>query len=237
VGDRIAKAVELRIAFQRMDAIPEGFSVPEGRVKPWGTGHAVLAAKDFVDGAFAAINADDFYGADAYRAIYNFLTTKADSQNHAMVGYRLDNTLTDYGTVARGVCKVENGKLLEIVENKQIEKSGDGAQSILEDGSRVFLRGDTTVSMSIWGFGGSMMDELEARFESFHRDAVPLNLLKSEYLLPSVCNELLQEGKARFSVLPTSAKWCGVTYAQDMPAVQATLKALRDNGEYPDRLF
>ena len=237
IGNRIAAVMDLRIAFQRMDAIPKGFSVPDDRVKPWGTGHAVIAARDFTDGAFSAINADDFYGADAYRAIYSFLAEKADSRHHAMVGYRLDNTLTEHGSVARGVCKTRGGKLLDIAEHLQIEKCGGGAQSILEDGSSVFLPGDTVVSMNLWGYGAGMMDALEARFIDFLREAVPANPLKAEYLLPRICNDMLNSGIAEFSVLPTSAKWCGITYAQDMPAVWSALKAMRGSGEYPEQLW
>ena len=233
VGDRIASAVDLRIAFQHMDALPAGFSVPDGRIKPWGTSHAVLSAKELVDGPFSVINADDFYGADAYRVIYDFLVEESDASNHALVGYKLENTLTEHGHVARGVCEVDNGKLTGIAEHLRIEKRGGGAESIFDDGSSVFLPGDTIVSMNLWGYGHGIMDEFEAQFTDFLRDEVPVNPLKSEYLLPRTSNTMLIEKKAEFSVLPTSAKWCGVTYAQDMPAVQLALKAMRDEGKYP----
>ena len=233
VGDRIASTVDLQIAFQRMDALPAGFSVPDGRVKPWGTTHAVLSAKELVDSPFAVINADDFYGADAYRAIYGFLVGESSASHHALVGYKLENTLTEHGHVARGVCEVENGKLTGIAEHLRIEKRDGGAESIFEDGSGVFLSGDTIVSMNLWGYGYSIMDEFEARFIDFLHDEVPVDPLKSEYLLPRISNTLLLEKKAEFSVLPTSASWCGVTYSQDMPAVQSVLKAMRDEGKYP----
>ena len=237
IGSRIESGMELRIAHQRLDMLPGGFRVPEGRTKPWGTAHAVFSAKDLIDGPFAVINADDYYGADAFRAIYDFLKNKAGEGRHAMVGYRLENTLTEHGHVARGVCKTGGGRLLEIVENTHIEKREGGAESILGDGSRVFLPGDTTVSMNMWGFGKGMMDEIEARFAGFLTENLPKNPLKAEYFLPFVPNALLREGKAEISVLPTAEKWYGVTYAQDMPVVREALKKMRLDGKYPDNLW
>ena len=236
-GNRISSGVDLHIAFQRLDELPPGFSVPDGRTKPWGTSHAVLSAKNMVSGPFATINADDFYGAGAYRAVYDFLAKESGASRHALIGYRLENTLTEHGHVARGVCEVRGGKLTSITEHTQIEKCDGGAESILKDGNRVFLPGDTVVSMNLWGYGDGMMEELETRFVRFLREDVPANPLKAEYLLPHTSSSLLLENIAEFDVLPTNEKWCGVTYAQDMPAVRAVLRAMRDEGMYPAKLW
>ena len=236
IGNRIEKYVDLKLVFQRLDDIPQGFSIPEGRVKPWGTSHAVLSARNLVNGPMAVINADDFYGASAFSSICDFLVDKSDASHHALVGYRLENTLSEHGYVARGVCEVSNGKLTEIAEHLHIEKCDNGAESIFADGT-IFLPGDTVVSMNLWGYGVGMMDELEKRFIDFLRNDVPMNPLGAEYLLPRTSNALLQEGIAEFSVLPTNEVWCGVTYAQDMPLVQLALKGMRDGGRYPEKLW
>ena len=237
VGNRIASGIDLHIAFQRLDELPAGFSVPKGRVKPWGTAHAVLSAKNIVDAPFATINADDFYGALAYREMYSFLAGKPAASHHALVGYKLENTLTEHGYVARGVCTVESGKLTAITEHLRVKPHDGGAESIFEDGGSVFLPGNTVVSMNLWGFGEGLMEELEERFVRFLREDFPQNPLKAEYMLPHVANSLLLESSAEFSVLPTNEKWCGVTYAQDMPAVRAAVRAKRDEGKYPEKLW
>jgi choline kinase len=238
-GNRIAKGMDLKIAIQDLNNLPEGFSVPEGRTKPWGTCHAVLSAKDYVSGPFAAINADDYYGPKAYETIFNFLCTEdsAPLEKHAMVGYRLGNTLTEHGHVARGICKVKDGKLTEIVEHTRIEKREGGAESFLDDGTTVFLPDDTTVSMNLWGFRGSMMREIESRFGAFLEENLPVNPLKCEFLLPSIPNFLMKENKAEFMVLPTADKWFGVTYAADMPLVQQAFADMRASGKYPAELW
>ncbi|MCL2034774.1 MAG: nucleotidyltransferase [Oscillospiraceae bacterium] len=233
VGNRIGGMMELRIAFQRLDMLPHGFTPPTGRTKPWGTAHAVYSAKSLVDGPFATINADDYYGAEAFCSIYDFLTRKPDARRHAMVGYLIGNTLTEHGHVARGVCKTNGGELLEIIENTHIEKCGDGAVSIQGGDERVFLPKDTIVSMNMWGFARSMMDEIEARFAGFLTESLPGNPLKCEYFLPLVPNALLREGKVKISVLETSEIWYGVTYAQDMPVVREALAKMRLGGKYP----
>jgi choline kinase len=238
-GNRIAKGMDLKIAIQDLNDLPEGFALPEGRTKPWGTCHAVLSAKKYVDGHFAAINADDYYGPKAYETIFSFLSKEDASpvEKHAMVGYRLGNTLTEHGHVARGICKVADGKLTEIVEHTRIEKREGGAESFLEDGSTVFLPDDTTVSMNLWGFKASMMREIESRFGSFLEKNLPVNPLKCEFLLPSIPNALMEENKAEFMVLPTADKWFGVTYAADMPLVRQAFADMRAQGKYPASLW
>ena len=236
IGDRISAHVDLKFAVQRLDDIPSGFSVPDGREKPWGTSHAVLSARKLVNVPIAVINADDFYGASAFSSIYDFLVEKADASHHALVGYKLENTLSEHGHVARGVCEVSNGKLTAIAEHLHIEKLDNGAESIFADGA-MFLSGDTIVSMNLWGYGVGFMNELESRFVDFMRDDVPKNPLGAEYLLPRTSDFLIKENLAEFSVLPTDEVWCGVTYAQDMPQVQAAIKQMRTNGKYPIRLW
>lgn len=239
VGDRIARHMEVLYAYQTVDALlPAGFTVPEGRTKPWGTAHAVLCAARVVDGPFAVINADDFYGAAAFQTIYDFLTTKADSSHHAMVGYQIENTLTEHGHVARGVCVTDHhGNLLEIVERTHIE-AREGGAAYTEDGeSFTFLPAGTTVSMNMWGFDRSMLREIVDRFADFLTENLPTNPLKCEYFLPSIPNALLAEGKAEIQVLPTQDRWYGVTYAQDMPVVRDALAAMKAQGQYPEYLW
>jgi dTDP-glucose pyrophosphorylase len=235
VGDRIAKRMDVRYAFQRLEDLPKGFEIPKGRARPWGTGHAVLAARKLVDGDFAAINADDFYGASAFKSLYDFLAANGQDATHAMVGYKIGNTLTENGSVARGVCRVKNGELLEITERTRIEPRPGGAAYLAADGRETFIDFDTIVSLNLWGFGRSMMAELESRFEAFLRSCEEPQ--KAEYYLPSVANALLKEGKAKIKVLPTGEKWFGVTYADDMPNVKAAIAELKAEGRYPEELW
>ena len=235
VGKRLERCpMEIRYAYQEMDKLPAGFSVPEGRVKPFGTSHAVLCAREEIGGApFAVINADDYYGKDAFHVIYRFLCTAQDSQ-YCMVGYRLDNTVTDHGSVARGVCAVnENGYLTDIVERTQILKREDGIV-FTEDGETFFpLADDTIVSMNMWGLTSDFLDALDAGFPEFLTTAIPQNPLKAEYLLPRSVDARLKAGAAAVKVLCSADKWYGVTYAADKPLVVAALKALAQQGKYP----
>ncbi len=243
VGARLAKApVEIRYAYQELDKLPAGYSVPEGRVKPWGTSHAVLCARDAIgDAPFAVINADDYYGKSAYKVMYDYLSRAADGgrYDYCMVGYELGKTVTDHGSVARGVCEAdENHNLTTITERTRIEKHPGGIH-YTEDGgeSWVELPEDTIVSMNMWGYTPSFLEETEQRFAAFLDKALAENPLKGEFYLPFMVESLLKEGKATVRVLTSPDKWYGVTYAADKPQVVAALKAMADSGKYPDSLW
>ena len=241
VDERAGKRLNVHYAFQELTDIPSGYSVPSGREKPWGTGHAVLAARNIVDGPFAVINADDYYGSTAFQEIYEFLCSAANNATHAMVAFRLANTLSESGHVARGVCKVsEDGKLLDIHERTMIKKLDDevGLIGYSEDGGETWthLSGDTPVSMNFWGFSADFMKELENHFPAF-LDIVSDNPLKAEYFLPGVVDELLKEGRAEVKVLQSSDKWYGVTYQEDKESVFDALRSMKDKGLYPEVLW
>lgn len=238
IGKRIAPFIELQYAFQEPTVLPAGFSLPEGRTKPWGTAHAVLCAKELIDGPFAAINADDFYGRTAFEAIYGFLAAPHAPSEHSMVGYQIENTLTENGHVARGVCEVSpEGALTQVVERVHIEPRPDGA-AYTEDGTHFTpIPSGTTVSMNLWGFQPSILKEIEGRFAAYLMENLPTNPLKCEYFLPLVVNQLLQENKGCFHVLATGEKWYGVTYQQDMPQVQTAISAMKAAGLYPEKLW
>ena len=243
VGERLKKCpMEIRYAFQEMEKIPAGFSVPEGRVKPFGTSHAVLCAREEIDGApFAVINSDDYYGKSAFKVIYDYLENAKDGDllDYCMVGYLLGNTVTDNGSVARGVCQADaSGNLADIVERTKIEKYAGGIHFTEDDGATwEDLSADTIVSMNMWGFTPSFLDEIARQFPDFMANAVPANPMKAEFLLPRSVDALLKEGKAAVKVLRSADKWYGVTYAADKPMVVAALAALRDQGLYPDGLW
>lgn len=241
VGRRVEGHMDVKYVFQAMDDLPEGYAVPEGRAKPWGTAQAALAARHVVDGPFAIINADDYYGPAAYREIYDFLASRQDGERYAyaMVGYRVKNTVTEHGSVARGVCDVDQkGTLIDIHERTTIEKDGDNAR-YTEDGGQSWtaLPGDTLVSMNMWGFTRSFLDEAEARFPAFLDKALVENPLKGEYFLPSVVDQLIREGRAEVQVLPSEDKWYGVTYREDKPTVTAAIAAMTEAGLYPEELW
>ena len=241
IGDRVSKVMDVKYAFQRKDDLPEGYAVPEGRAKPWGTAQAALAARELVQGPFAIINADDYYGPEAYQLIYDYLCAHPDGElyEYAMVGYLLKNTVTENGSVARGVCTVDGEHILrDIVERTAIEKDGDDAR-FTEDGggSWTALPGNTTVSMNMWGFTRSFLDEALARFPAFLDKALAENPLKGEYFLPSVVEQLIGGGKARVRVLLSQDKWYGVTYREDKPTVVAAIAEKTKAGLYPDRLW
>ena len=237
VGRRAEKYFDVQYVFQSIDRLPEGYALPEGRVKPWGTGHAVLCCRGIVDGPFAVINADDFYGPGAYRALYDFLAADRPANEHAMVAYLLRNTVTENGHVARGICQVEDGYLTDVVERTHIEKRGADA-AYTEDGEHwVSLPGDTQVSMNCWAFGPAMMDELYARFPKWLDENLPVNPLKAEYFLPFVANACIQDGSAVVKVLPCHEQWYGMTYKEDLQSVSAALKAMREQGVYPEKLL
>ena len=239
VGKRLEKApVEIRYAYQELDKLPAGIAIPEGRVKPWGTSHAVLCAKEQIDGApFAVINSDDYYGKAAFKVIFDALSSKTDPNGYCMVGYELGKTVTENGSVARGVCQTDaKGYLTEVIERTSIETYAGGIR-FLENGEYTDLPADTTVSMNMWGFMPSFLDEIQDRFAAFLKEAIPGNPLKCEYFLPLPVSQLIKEGKATVKVLTSPDRWFGVTYAADKPVVVAALKAMTDEGKYPDGLW
>ena len=239
VGKRLERSpMEIRYAFQELDKLPEGCTVPDCRTKPWGTGHAVLCAKDVIaDAPFAVINSDDYYGKEGYKALYQALCSAADGE-YCMVGYELGKTVTDNGYVARGVCTAdEQGNLLYIQERTHIEVQGDAIRFTEDGESWTELAPDTTVSMNMWGFVPSFLKELETKFATFMNTLAVSNPEKAEFFLPFAVDELLHEGKAKVKVLRSSDKWYGVTYAADKPQVVAALRAMAQEGKYPDGLW
>lgn len=241
IGNRIKDHIEVEYVFQGLDDIPEGYSVPEGRVKPWGTGHAVLCCRGRTDGPLAVINADDYYGRSAFSLIYDYLKNERDGEkyNYAMVGYIIENTLTDNGHVARGVCSVDqDGNLTGIIERTRIEKMNDGAAYTLDGGSTwIPIPRGTIVSMNMWGFTNSILDELEARFQTFLDDSLRTNPLGAEFFLPNVVGDMIREGKANVRVLKTHDKWYGVTYREDKEKVVRAIARMKAEGLYPEKLW
>ena len=237
VGRRAEKYFDVRYVYQQIENLPEGYSVPEGRTKPWGTGHAVLCAAQAVDGPFAVINADDFYGRTAYTALYDYLTGERPENEHAMVAYQLKKTVTESGSVARGICRVEDGFLTDVVERTRIEKRGSDA-AYTEDGENWLpLSGELPVSMNCWAFSHSMMDELIKRFPAWLDENVPKNPMKCEYFLPSVANALIKDGEGSVRVLNCHETWYGVTYKEDLQSFKDAMKRMRAEGIYPEALL
>ena len=242
IGDRIAKKMNVRYAFQRSEDLPEGYTVPEGRTKPWGTAQAVLAARDVVDGPFAVINADDYYGPEGFELIYNYLLHHPDTPElyeYAMVGYLLKNTVTENGSVARGVCtETASGYLHNVVERTKIIQGERNPQYTEDDGQTWHdLCEDDIVSMNLWGFQKSYLEEAWAGFPAFLDKAIAENPMKAEYFLPTVVSNLLSQKKARVKVLRSNDKWYGVTYKEDKPQVVAALADLRQKELYPEALW
>jgi UTP-glucose-1-phosphate uridylyltransferase len=237
-GRRFAKHVNVDYAFQALDMLPAGYHVPPGRKKPWGTGHAVLCAAPMLDRPFAVINSDDIYGAESFRVLARFLTQSvpANPNLFAMVGFQLDRTLSEHGTVARGLCQTDvEGYLTSVEELTAIEKRPGGAQNKELDGSYRNLTGREIVSMNCWGFSMGLFDGLRRQFGEFlnHNEAS----LKAEFYLPTAVNALIREGRARVKVLPTPCHWFGVTYREDRPVVMENIRTLIRAGAYPERLW
>ena len=240
VGARLANCpMEIRYAYQELDKVPAGFEIPAERVKPWGTSHAVLCAKEQIgDAPVAVINADDYYGVSAFKTLYDFLTGEAGENDYAMVGYQLGKTVTDNGSVARGVCQTDDkGYLTAIVERTRIEKYEGGIHFTVDGENWEDLPAETPVSMNMWGYRPSFLREVEARFPKFLAEEVPANPAKAEFFLPMTVAELLKEGKATVQVLRSADKWYGVTYAADKPQVVAALKSMTEEGKYPAGLW
>ena len=238
IGDRMEKYFEVSYIYQELTRLPEGYTVPDGRSKPWGTGHAVACCKGVVDGPFAVINADDFYGPTAFSTIYDYLANNTDDSAYAMVGYRLRNTVTEFGSVARGVCEVADGKLTNITERTKIYKRGNDAAYTEDDGQTFTdIAGDTIVSMNLWGFSGAFIDQLWNRFPAFLDKNLPVNPLKCEYFLPFVVDEQIKDGSASVSVLPCEETWYGVTYREDLESVQQAIADMKVKGIYKEDLW
>ncbi len=241
VGDRISKYMEVSYVFQDVNDIPDGYAVPEGRTKPWGTGHAILSCRDVVDSSFAVINADDYYGAEAFKLIYDYLAAHGDDEKYryTMVGYKLGNTVTDNGHVARGICDMnECGELVAIHERTRIEKRNGGIAYTEDDGETwIPVSEDTIVSMNMWGFTNSILKELKDRFPSFLDRGLEENPVKCEYFLPAVVSGLLEEDKATVAVLASADKWYGMTYKEDKPVVAGAIQKMKDEGVYPKNLW
>lgn len=239
-GARLAGSpMEIRYAYQELWMLPEGYSVPEGRVKPFGTGHALICAGAQIDPdtPFLVINADDFYGREAFKTMFDYLSVNTDPYGYCMVGYQLGKTVTDHGSVARGVCQTdENHCLTTVTERTRIEKY-EGGIHFTEDGKNwQDLPGDTVVSMNFLGFMPSFLEEAKARFPAFLDKALAENPMKGEYFLPSIVQQLLTEGKATMKVLTSHDQWYGVTYAADKPVVAEALKKMTEDGVYPEKL-
>ena len=239
IGSKIEPHMEVRYAYQDLHDLPEGYAVPEGRVKPWGTGQAIIAGRDVIDAPFAVINADDYYGVECFRRLYDFLTQPRGAGEYCMVGYMLRNTVTDNGSVARGVCASDGaGNLTVINERTRIEKHPGGIHYTEDDGqSWVELDPDTLVSMNMWGFQPELVEVLQQRFPAFLDQALAENPMKGEYLLPNVVRDLLSEGKATVKVLSSPDKWYGVTYQEDKPCVVQAMADKAAQGIYPTPLW
>ena len=238
IVNRMEKYFNITFVHQTIDKLPAGYSVPEGREKPWGTGHAILCCKDVLDGPFAVINADDFYGPTAFSAIYDYLANNEDESRYSMIGYRVRNTVTENGSVARGVCEVKDGLLTGVTERTKIFKNGNDAKFTEDDGKTFTdLPGDTIVSMNLWGFTSKMIRELDERFTAFLDHAIATNPLKGEYFLPSVVNDQLVAGTATVRVLPCEETWYGVTYREDLDSVKAAIEGMKKKGIYSENLW
>lgn len=236
---RIGNALSVRCVVQALEDIPDGFAVPSARVRPWGTGHAVLAARHMIKGPFAVINADDYYGPTGFSAIYQFLTDQksGDQNTYAMVGYLLANTLSENGHVARGICRTDmDGWLAEIKERTHIISTPEGIQYI-ENGESFPLSADTLASMNLWGLPESFIAELETRFALFLERTLSGNALGGEYFLPDVIGDILREGRASVRVLPCGERWYGMTYPKDRPVVAEAISRMTENGLYPQKLW
>lgn len=241
IGDAMSQFMEVEYVFQDLNNVPEGFTIPEGRQKPWGTAHAILCCKEQIHGPFAVINADDYYGKSGFVSLYEYLTTHQDDEKHryCMVGYELGNTLTENGFVSRGCCEMdESGFLLSIAERTHIIKK-ENCAAYSEDGGQSYIDipFDTPVSMNMWGFSNSILTELEKAVGRFFAEEVRDNPLKAECYLPVEVDKLLKDGKATVEVLRSTDQWFGVTYKEDKPFVVASIQKLKDQGLYPQKLW
>ncbi len=241
IGNHIADFMNVEYAYQELSDLPEGYTVPEGREKPWGTCHAILAARGLIDAPFAVINADDYYGPNGFRLIHDFLTSHTDEEKYrcCMVGYLLKNTVTPNGTVSRGICTADNEhRLIKVVERTKIGESPCGIRYTEDDGATwIKIDGDSLVSMNFWGFPESFLKEAWAHFPAFLDETLAKDPLKGEYFLPSVVSQMLEEGRATVEILPCPDKWYGVTYREDKPEIIQALAKMTESGIYPSPLW
>ena len=238
VGPAVAAAFDVRYAYQKLDTLPAGYAVPAGRTKPWGTAHAVLCAAPEIDGPFAVINSDDYYGIEAYRLLYDFLAVPRPERSYAMVGFRVGNTLSENGTVARGICeKNEQGNLTTVVERTEIMRVNGAVCYKDEQGEWVAVDDNTPVSMNMWGFTPDYFKYSNAYFKEFLSDPKNMENLKAEFFIPLMVNKLIHEGTATVKVLDTTSKWFGVTYAADRQDTVDRIQSLIDQDVYPNQLF
>ena len=237
IGNRMERFFNVEYVYQELTDIPAGCTVPDGRVKPWGTGQAIACCRNVLHGPFAVINSDDFYGRTAFSTIYEFLRTNDDEHCYAMVGYRVRNTVTEFGSVARGVCEIENNMLTGVTERTKIFKKGEDA-GYTEDGDHMIpLAGNTIVSMNLWGFSAGVLDALWDRMGAFLKDAIVTDPLKCEYFLPYVVNEQLKDKSASVRVLPCEESWYGVTYREDLHSVKQAIANMKHDGIYTENLW
>lgn len=239
IGSKVKGKMQVDYAYQSLDNLPLGYSAPAERVKPWGTSHAILCAKDVIDGPFAVINADDYYGKDAFHVMADWLKRQQDDDQYrfSMVGYQIENTITESGYVTRGVCQTRDDLLVAIDERLRIEKHGD-LIGYTEDEGMTWneIKAGTTVSMNLWGFSENFLQELESRFPTFLDRALKENPLKAEYLLPRVVGDLVADGKATVTVLHSKDQWYGITYKEDLLPVAQAIQTMQEQGLYPERL-
>ena len=233
------KFLETHYVFQELTDLPDGYEVPEGRVKPWGTGHAVLSARKVIDAPYAVINADDYYGRESFEMIYDFLKDKADATHACMVGFKVDNTLSENGTVSRGICKSVDGVLTDIEEHFEVgrDKELGVITAINGGGLKVAIKDGTPVSMNLWGFGREFMNAMESDFPAALDTILAENPMKGEFGLPTPIKSRIESGEVTFEVLPTDSKWFGVTYKEDKPGVVAKFAEMKENGFYPMELW
>ena len=238
VGKRIEDKIKVEYVFQKQDAIPSWVNIPFSRVKPWGTAHAILSAKDKIKEPFAVINADDFYGRDAFRVIANFLKNSNTNniENYGLVGYKVENTLTENGSVKRGICEINDNKLVKITESSIIKENNIITATPLDESLSFTVTSDTLVSMNMLGFYPSIFTYIEENMNKFFKDNLE-NLEKCEFLIPDILTQAIKENYAEVSVLPTTAKWIGVTYKEDKESVLNSLNKLIESGEYPNNLW
>lgn len=237
IGNKLSQFAEIEYVIQDMNNIPEGFNIPTGRVKPWGTGHAILCAKDIVKSPFLVINADDYYGQESFKLMYDYLSTNTEENHHAMVGYKLKNTLSENGHVARGICTVEDGELKEIVERTKIIKRDESAFYTEDEKEWIELDYNSIVSMNMWGFMNSIFEITEEGFKNFLKNNLNNNPLKAEYFIPLVVSDLINSGKGKVKVINSKDKWYGVTYQEDKTLVKEAIEKMIDEDKYKKNLW